>query len=89
MGAVCYLYVSELGYNALHTIPIIYAIIQLKLPKRNGSFIRKITLLMSDRTFLFQMATLSEEEKEYVIAAFEYLPTSTIDEALINFHKVR
>lgn len=40
-------------------------------------------------TFLFQMATLSEEEKEYAVDAFGSLPTATIDEALHNFHKVR
>ncbi|VDO25155.1 unnamed protein product [Onchocerca flexuosa] len=33
------------------------------------------------------MATLSEEEKEYALEAFGSLPTSTIDEALGNFHK--
>ncbi|EFO18283.1 hypothetical protein LOAG_10212 [Loa loa] len=33
------------------------------------------------------MTTLSEEEKEHVMAAFGSLPTSTIDEALDNFHK--
>ncbi|CAG9534208.1 unnamed protein product [Cercopithifilaria johnstoni] len=37
--------------------------------------------------FCYRMATLSEKEKEFIIAAFDSLPICTIDEALNNFHK--
>lgn len=34
------------------------------------------------------MVTLSAKDKEHVIAAFGVVPQASIDEALINLHKV-